>query len=85
MMSSITPDSQRVSNDTSEESTPDAKQLQTVFRISPREKKDKTFHARRSHKKSRGGCLMCKRRRVKVGGPWCSMWWSVELMPSTVR
>ncbi|KAJ5988457.1 hypothetical protein N7481_003667 [Penicillium waksmanii] len=65
MLKFTTPDSQRVSDYTSEESTPDAKQLQTVFRVSPREKRDKTFHARRSHKKSRGGCLTCKRRRVK--------------------
>ena len=50
----------------SEESTPDAKHLQTVFRISVPEKKNKEFHARRAHKKSRGGCLTCKRRRVKV-------------------
>jgi hypothetical protein len=85
MPKAITPDSQRVSDYTSEESTPDAKQLQTVFRVSPREKRDKTFHARRSHKKSRGGCLTCKKRRVKVGGLECSMCWLVKLMPRAVR
>jgi hypothetical protein len=25
-----------------------------------------TYHARRAHKKSRKGCLVCKQRRVKV-------------------
>ncbi|KAJ5103032.1 hypothetical protein N7532_003561 [Penicillium argentinense] len=49
----------------SEDSSSDRQQLQTVFRISLPGKKQKTFHARRAHKKSRGGCVTCKKRRVK--------------------
>ncbi|KAJ5524424.1 hypothetical protein N7494_011074 [Penicillium frequentans] len=37
-----------------------ARNLQTVFR------KQNGFHSRRAHKKSRAGCLTCKKRRVKT-------------------
>ncbi|DAA74738.1 TPA_exp: putative C6 transcription factor [Trichophyton benhamiae CBS 112371] len=62
-------------------STPpnDARQWQTVFRVrlNPQPAHSQTrqlvtekrrasgFHARRSHRKSRAGCLVCKRRKVK--------------------
>ncbi|KAA8649095.1 Zn(II)2Cys6 transcription factor domain-containing protein [Aspergillus tanneri] len=38
--------------------------LQTVFRLTDA-KNPTVYHARRPHKKSRGGCITCKRRRVK--------------------
>lgn len=41
--------------------------LQNVFRIEvSRKKQEHVYHARRAHKKSRGGCLTCKKRRIKV-------------------
>ncbi|KAJ5672924.1 hypothetical protein N7507_002051 [Penicillium longicatenatum] len=42
-----------------------ARNLQTVFRVSPPGQKSNGFHSRRAHKKSRAGCLTCKKRRVK--------------------
>ncbi|KAJ5913006.1 hypothetical protein N7504_001889 [Penicillium tannophilum] len=42
-----------------------ARNLQTVFRVSPPGQKQNGFHSRRAHKKSRAGCLTCKKRRVK--------------------
>ncbi|KAJ5536360.1 hypothetical protein N7513_009546 [Penicillium frequentans] len=43
-----------------------ARNLQTVFRVSPPGQKQNGFHSRRAHKKSRAGCLTCKKRRVKT-------------------
>ncbi|KAJ5108514.1 hypothetical protein N7456_005189 [Penicillium angulare] len=52
---------------------PAAYTLQTVFRVSPRGPRQSEFHSRRAHKKSRSGCLTCKKRRVKCdeGKPVC--------------
>lgn len=50
-----------------EAGTNNAKRLQTVFRVALQSNKQSSgFHPRRSHKKSRAGCLTCKKRRVKV-------------------
>ncbi|PLB54468.1 putative C6 transcription factor [Aspergillus steynii IBT 23096] len=38
--------------------------LQTVFRL-PDENRTVPYHSRRPHKKSRAGCITCKKRRVK--------------------
>lgn len=58
-------------DDTSSEGSTGARQLQTVFRVSVpgRKKQEAVYYARRAHKKSRNGCLICKKRRVKVRGP----------------
>ncbi|KAJ5612345.1 hypothetical protein N7510_005539 [Penicillium lagena] len=41
--------------------------LQTVFRVSvPKKKQPSVYHRRRTHQKSRTGCLVCKKRRIKV-------------------
>ena len=40
--------------------------FQTVFRVSQPGQKKHEFHPRKAHKKSRAGCLTCKKRRVKV-------------------
>ncbi|KAJ5723538.1 hypothetical protein N7488_001573 [Penicillium malachiteum] len=47
--------------------------LQTVFRVSPPGQRKQEFHSRRAHKKSRAGCLTCKKRKVKCdeGKPEC--------------
>ncbi|KAJ5745305.1 hypothetical protein N7520_010487 [Penicillium odoratum] len=47
----------------SDENTP--RTFQTVFRVSLPGQKQNAFHSRRAHKKSRAGCLTCKKRRVK--------------------
>ncbi|KAB8251589.1 hypothetical protein BDV35DRAFT_339249 [Aspergillus flavus] len=39
---------------------------QAVFQVPLYRNQEKLYHARRPHKKSRGGCLTCKKRRVKV-------------------
>ncbi|KAM5445695.1 transcription factor [Microsporum audouinii] len=67
-------------NSSSTSSTPDdARKWQTVFRVrlnhkpaasqtlnpAPEKRKASEFRPRRSHRKSRAGCLICKRRRVK--------------------
>ncbi|KAF4240585.1 hypothetical protein CNMCM6457_007163 [Aspergillus fumigatiaffinis] len=47
---------------------------QTVFRLPPPERlQSPPYHARRPHKKSRTGCVTCKRRRVKCDEtrPFC--------------
>ncbi|KAH1350716.1 hypothetical protein KXV81_007808 [Aspergillus fumigatus] len=56
-------------------STPvDMRSWQTVFRLPPPDQpQSPPYHARRPHKKSRAGCLTCKRRRVKCDEtrPFC--------------
>ncbi|KAJ5175443.1 uncharacterized protein N7482_001320 [Penicillium canariense] len=53
----------------------DVKKLQNVFRVTVEGKKQLSgFHSRRAHRKSRAGCLTCKKRRVKCdeSKPDCS-------------
>ena len=66
--------------------------MQTVFKIDmpkgPECGEEKPFIPRRVHKKSRGGCIACKKRRIKVRSiqirlPFLSPSYS-ELMRQTV-
>jgi hypothetical protein len=54
-------------DDHSAETGSTGRHLQSVFRIKVSgQKQEHVYHTRRAHKKSRGGCLTCKKRRIKV-------------------
>jgi hypothetical protein len=69
--------------------------MQTVFKVDIPKRADqaeeKPFIPRRVHRKSRGGCLACKKRRIKVLAPqsrlpiWCPSYTFLNSTYSAMR